>query len=190
LTHKWSPALSIQKVLLSIMCLLTDPNPQDPLVRDIARLYMENRAKFESTARQWVDIYARPPPAPLAEKLKDEPKKATPKTVLPKTGAPKTATEQTRSAVIDLDDDDEIQVVKRSSKQPLQQTATTSRKRSGEINNFLQTAVTSRKRSADHSTASTGSSLAHDGPSSSSTASASNPPAKRARQQVIELDWY
>lgn len=174
------------------MCLLTDPNPQDPLVRDIARLYMENRSQFESTARQWVDIYARPPAAPFAEKLKDEPKKATPKTVTlttgaPKTTTPKTATGQTRSPVIDLDDDDEIQVVKISSKHSLQ-AATTSRKRSGEMNNSLQTVATSRKRSADHSTASTGSSFAHDGPSSSSAPSASNPQAKRARQQIIELD--
>ena len=32
---QWSPALTISKVLLSICSLLTDPNPDDPLVPEI-----------------------------------------------------------------------------------------------------------------------------------------------------------
>merc|ERR1711991_8987 len=32
LKDKWSPALTISRVLLSISSLLTDPNPDDPLV--------------------------------------------------------------------------------------------------------------------------------------------------------------
>ena len=36
LKDQWSPALTISKVLLSICSLLTDPNPDDPLVPDIA----------------------------------------------------------------------------------------------------------------------------------------------------------
>jgi ubiquitin-protein ligase len=35
LKDKWSPALTISKVLLSICSLLTDANPNDPLVADI-----------------------------------------------------------------------------------------------------------------------------------------------------------
>ena len=38
LKDQWSPALTISKVLLSICSLLTDPNPDDPLVPDIAQL--------------------------------------------------------------------------------------------------------------------------------------------------------
>ena len=34
---QWSPALTISKVLLSISSLLTDPNPNDPLVPEIAQ---------------------------------------------------------------------------------------------------------------------------------------------------------
>merc|ERR1712037_695854 len=34
LKDQWSPALTISKVLLSICSLLTDPNPDDPLVPD------------------------------------------------------------------------------------------------------------------------------------------------------------
>ena len=36
LNSQWSPALTISKTLLSICSLLTDPNPNDPFVPDIA----------------------------------------------------------------------------------------------------------------------------------------------------------
>ena len=37
---QWSPALTISKVLLSICSLLCDPNPDDPLVPEIARYHL------------------------------------------------------------------------------------------------------------------------------------------------------
>lgn len=40
-------------VLLSICSMLTDPNPDDPLVPDIAHLYKTDRARYEATAREW-----------------------------------------------------------------------------------------------------------------------------------------
>jgi ubiquitin-conjugating enzyme E2 D/E len=58
LKDQWSPALSISKVLLSISSLLTDANPKDPLVPEIARLYVENRAEFDRTARDWTALHA------------------------------------------------------------------------------------------------------------------------------------
>lgn len=58
LKDQWSPALSIGKVLLSISSLLTDPNPKDPLVPDIARLYETNRDEFNRIARDWTLQYA------------------------------------------------------------------------------------------------------------------------------------
>ena len=42
-----SPALTISKVLLSICSLLCDPNPDDPLVPEIAHLYKTNKAEYE-----------------------------------------------------------------------------------------------------------------------------------------------
>ena len=42
LKDQWSPALTVNKVLLSISSLLTDPNPEDPLVTEIASLYKTN----------------------------------------------------------------------------------------------------------------------------------------------------
>ena len=59
LKDKWSPALTISKVLLSICSLLTDPNPDDPLVPYIARLYKENKAEYELNAREWTILYAQ-----------------------------------------------------------------------------------------------------------------------------------
>lgn len=58
LKTQWSPALSVSKVLLSILSLLTDPNPDDPLMPDIARLYKQNRAAYEANAREWTQMYA------------------------------------------------------------------------------------------------------------------------------------
>jgi len=46
-------------VLLSISSLLTDANPDDPLVPEIAQLYKSNRAKFEATAKEWTKKYAQ-----------------------------------------------------------------------------------------------------------------------------------
>jgi len=65
LNAQWSPALTISKVLLSICSLLTDPNPDDPLVPDIARLYKNERSKHDATAVKWTKQYAMsdsPPP--------------------------------------------------------------------------------------------------------------------------------
>ena len=61
LKDQWSPALTISKVLLSICSLLTDPNPDDPLVAEIARKYKRDRAGFERTAREWTCRYAMSP---------------------------------------------------------------------------------------------------------------------------------
>lgn len=43
LKEMWSPALSLSKVLLSLVSLLTDPNPDDPLSLEAAHIYKINR---------------------------------------------------------------------------------------------------------------------------------------------------
>ena len=58
LKDKWSPALTISKVLLSICSLLTDPNPDDPLVPEAANLFKQNKKKYEQIAREWTMTYA------------------------------------------------------------------------------------------------------------------------------------
>mmetsp|Transcript_69423 Transcript_69423/g.140622 ORF Transcript_69423/g.140622 Transcript_69423/m.140622 type:complete len:151 (-) Transcript_69423:84-536(-) len=58
LKGQWSPALTIQKVLLSILSLLTDPNPEDPLVIDIANIYKHDRKSYNKIAAEWTRRYA------------------------------------------------------------------------------------------------------------------------------------
>jgi ubiquitin-conjugating enzyme E2 D/E len=58
LKEQWSPALTISKVLLSICSLLTDPNPDDPLVPDAALLYKENPEEYAKKARIFTLRYA------------------------------------------------------------------------------------------------------------------------------------
>jgi ubiquitin-conjugating enzyme E2 D/E len=58
LKTQWSPALTISKVLLSICSLLTDPNPSDPLVPDIANQYVKNRLAYDVEARRWTTMFA------------------------------------------------------------------------------------------------------------------------------------
>lgn len=59
LKQNWSPALTISKVLLSILSMLTDPNPKDPLMPDIAQQYINDRASYEISAREWTQLYAQ-----------------------------------------------------------------------------------------------------------------------------------
>lgn len=43
---------------MSIQSLLTDPNPDDPLVADIARVYKNDINKYNQTAKEWTQKYA------------------------------------------------------------------------------------------------------------------------------------
>uniref|UniRef100_A0A8V0Y6Z7 Ubiquitin conjugating enzyme E2 D2 n=1 Tax=Gallus gallus TaxID=9031 RepID=A0A8V0Y6Z7_CHICK len=45
-------------ILLSICSLLCDPNPDDPLVPEIARIYKTDREKYNRIAREWTQKYA------------------------------------------------------------------------------------------------------------------------------------
>ena len=47
LKTKWTPVFTVSKVLLSIYSLLTDPNPEDPMVPNLARyLTYPKKIKF------------------------------------------------------------------------------------------------------------------------------------------------
>ncbi|VDM69165.1 unnamed protein product [Strongylus vulgaris] len=79
---KWSPALQIRTVLLSIQALLSAPNPEvgfflsrilvssaykfsnvveskDPLATDVAEQWKTNETEAIRTAREWTLQYAR-----------------------------------------------------------------------------------------------------------------------------------
>ncbi|KAI8144704.1 ubiquitin-conjugating enzyme E2 N [Fennellomyces sp. T-0311] len=59
LKDKWSPALQIRTVLLSIQALLSAPNPDDPLANDVAQHWKENDEAAIATAREWTRMYAQ-----------------------------------------------------------------------------------------------------------------------------------
>lgn len=58
LKDKWSPALQIRTILLSIQALLSAPNPDDPLANDVAELWKVNEAEAIKNAREWTQRYA------------------------------------------------------------------------------------------------------------------------------------
>lgn len=55
---KWSPALQIRTVLLSVQALLSSPNPDDPLANDVAQHWKENENAAIQTAQEWTRKYA------------------------------------------------------------------------------------------------------------------------------------
>lgn len=55
---KWSAALTIGQVMISITSLLTDPNADDPLVAEAAILYKKDREKYNRTAKDWTKRFA------------------------------------------------------------------------------------------------------------------------------------
>jgi ubiquitin-conjugating enzyme E2 D/E len=58
LFDQWSPALSISKVLISILSLLCDPDPDYFVFQEAAQLYRKDKTKYEQTAREWTQKYA------------------------------------------------------------------------------------------------------------------------------------
>lgn len=58
LKDKWSPALQIRTVLLSIQALLSAPNPDDPLAENVARHWKDNEQEAVATAKEWTRLYA------------------------------------------------------------------------------------------------------------------------------------
>ena len=58
LKDNWSPALTLSKVLLSIMALLTAANPDDPLDGSIAQEFKNDRAAHDRKAALWTSRYA------------------------------------------------------------------------------------------------------------------------------------
>lgn len=58
LKDKWSPALQIRTVLLSIQALLSAPNPDDPLNNEVADQWKMDEPEAIKTAREWTKRHA------------------------------------------------------------------------------------------------------------------------------------
>ncbi len=59
LKDKWSPALQIRHVLLSIMALMSTPAPDDPLANDVAEMWKTDQKRALEIAAEWTRQYAK-----------------------------------------------------------------------------------------------------------------------------------
>ena len=64
LQNQWSPCLNIGKVILSLISLLNDPNPNSPMRGDIAQMFKNNREKYNALVKAETSKHA------MKEKLK------------------------------------------------------------------------------------------------------------------------
>ena len=58
LSDNWTPGMTIAKMLVSLLSLLTDPNADDPLESDIANQYQDDYEEYCKTAKEWTEKYA------------------------------------------------------------------------------------------------------------------------------------
>jgi ubiquitin-conjugating enzyme E2 D/E len=58
LKDQWSSALRLNTVILSLSSLLANPNPNDPLVPDIANEFSHNRERYNKNVIDYVKRYA------------------------------------------------------------------------------------------------------------------------------------
>ena len=58
LKSNWSPALSVAKLVLSIISLLTDPNPLSPLNGEAAQLYLNKKEEYLNKQIEYTKKYA------------------------------------------------------------------------------------------------------------------------------------
>ena len=58
LRRQWKPEFTVEKILLSIEELLKNPNLDNTLVPEIARIYKSDRNEFNRKAKEWTKKYA------------------------------------------------------------------------------------------------------------------------------------
>lgn len=54
----WRPTVRIEGVLIAVQLLMVQPNPDNPLVSEIANEYKFNKLEFERKAKEWTLKYA------------------------------------------------------------------------------------------------------------------------------------
>lgn len=70
--ENWSPAMTINQLLLSIISVLYDPLLDYPVNRGMARLYQRNIKLYEEKARAWTRKYSSAPVASYYPEKGDE----------------------------------------------------------------------------------------------------------------------
>ncbi|KAL1479545.1 hypothetical protein MTO96_051757 [Rhipicephalus appendiculatus] len=59
LKRKWSPSLSVAKVLASIRSLMCSPNPDEAVEFGVAAEYQQNRELYMANAKLWTIAFAK-----------------------------------------------------------------------------------------------------------------------------------
>lgn len=52
--ERWSPVQSVEKILLSVVSMLAEPNNESPANVDASKMYRENRDEFNRMAQRLV----------------------------------------------------------------------------------------------------------------------------------------
>lgn len=50
-SERWSPIQSVEKILISVMSMIAEPNDESPANVDAARMWRERRSEFESRVK-------------------------------------------------------------------------------------------------------------------------------------------
>merc|ERR1719161_2704437 len=59
LGKEWSPALTVRTALLSILAMLSTPEPDDPQDAEVAEQYKKQREEFNKKAAYWTETFAQ-----------------------------------------------------------------------------------------------------------------------------------
>lgn len=58
LDKEWSPAITLEKLVISIRSLLSDPNPEDPMAPIVAAIFKTNPEQYRQTTTAYTKMYA------------------------------------------------------------------------------------------------------------------------------------
>lgn len=53
-SERWSPVQSVEKILLSVVSMLAEPNDESPANVDASKMWRENREEFNRVAQRIV----------------------------------------------------------------------------------------------------------------------------------------
>jgi len=59
LKDQWSPALQVKSIILSILALISNPNPDDPLNNAAADLWKKDKIEAYKRAQEYTNKYAK-----------------------------------------------------------------------------------------------------------------------------------
>lgn len=58
---EWSPSMTVHRILQRYMFMMEFSNPSDPMVPEVAQLYLTDRLLHDGKAREWAKLYAGAP---------------------------------------------------------------------------------------------------------------------------------